>query len=68
MGGLVMAMEKRLSERNEAFFRRMTLPQEEGERLTQWCGSFRWFRSENVIALEHYRLRSLEPMDEIKSG
>jgi len=33
-----MAIEKRFSERHEAFFRRMTLPQEEGERFTQWSG------------------------------
>ena len=60
-----MAIEKKLSERNEAFFRRMTLPQEEGERLTQWVGSFRWFRSPNVVAIEHYRLR---PLDEVSSS
>jgi hypothetical protein len=63
-----MAMERKLSERNEAFFRRMTLPQEEGERLTQWCGSFRWFRSTNVVAIEHYRSRPLELIDEVNTG
>jgi hypothetical protein len=63
-----MAIERKLLERDEAFFRRMTLPQEECERLTQWCGSFRWFRSPNVVAIEHYRLRPLEPMDQVKSG
>ena len=65
-----MAIEKRFSERSEAFFRRMTLPQEEGERLTQWCGSFRWFRSPNVVAFEHYR-SSRPPeltIDEANSG
>ena len=65
-----MAIEKRFSERDEAFFRRMTLPQEEGERFTQWCGSFRWFKSYNVVALEHYR-SSRPPeltIDEVNSG
>jgi hypothetical protein len=63
-----MAVEKKLSERDEAFFRRKILPQEESERLTQWCGSFRWFRSPNVVAIEHYRPPPLELIDEVNSG
>jgi hypothetical protein len=48
-------MEKRYSPQLEAFYRKWTLPEEEkAEPTFARCG-FRWFRSENVVALEHYR-------------
>jgi hypothetical protein len=36
-------------------FRRLVLPEEERRWIRDWEGSYRWFRSPNVIQLEHYR-------------
>jgi hypothetical protein len=50
-------MEKKRSPEMEAFYRKFILPEEDRDRLTKppWCGGYRWFRSANVVALEHYR-------------
>jgi hypothetical protein len=43
---------------SEAFFRRLTLPEEDRCSLPnppRWNGSFRWFRSPNVVDLWLYR-------------
>jgi hypothetical protein len=51
-------MERCYSEKDEAFWRKMILPEE--DRLaslvgTGWTGvGYRWFKSENVVCLEHY--------------
>ena len=44
-------MERRYSEKDEAFWRKMVLPEEDRAFLTsaEWKGSYRWFRSENVV-------------------
>jgi hypothetical protein len=43
----------------EAFMRQWTIPEEDRARYTsaQWAGEYRWFRSPNVVCLEHYRQR-----------
>jgi hypothetical protein len=48
---------KRYTKKEEQFFRKMMFPEEERHTFTsqRWNGGFRWFRSENVICLEHYR-------------
>jgi hypothetical protein len=46
------------NEKREAFYRRLILPWEDKRQhdpFLVWDGSFRWFRSENVIPLDHYR-------------
>jgi hypothetical protein len=43
------------SEEEEAFWRRLVLPEEERRQIRDWEGSYRWFRSPNVIRLELYR-------------
>ena len=42
---------------SDEFWREFTLPQEDWRRLTTepWKGGYRWFRSENVIAIEHFQ-------------
>ena len=42
---------------DEAFRQRFTLPAEERSLWTtaKWDGSYRWFKSPNVIPLERYR-------------
>jgi hypothetical protein len=51
-------MERRYSERDEAFWQKMILPEEERRTSladTEWKGvGYRWFRNENVVCLEHY--------------
>jgi hypothetical protein len=48
-------MEKRYSERTVEFYRKKILPEEERATLIKWDGSFRWFRSPNILCIEHYR-------------
>ena len=46
---------------NDLFWQKLVLPWEEKRRLDPylvWDGYYRWFRSENVIALEKYRDRA----------
>jgi hypothetical protein len=42
---------------DEAFLREWTLSEEDRIRFTSqpWSGEFRWFRSPNIVCLEHYR-------------
>src|SRR5262245_25787329 len=42
-------------EKRHQHMRKLVLPQEARHRLTQWCGGYRWFESENVICLEKVR-------------
>jgi hypothetical protein len=49
-------MKSAYTEKEHAFWRRLVLPQE--ERCTAWRGTgYRWFRSPNIICLEHYRAK-----------
>jgi hypothetical protein len=43
------------SQRDEAIWRKLILPEEDRYPVRVWVGSFRWFRSPNVIRLEDYR-------------
>ena len=47
------------------FWRKLVLPQEDRMRLgIPWHGGYRWFRSPNVVCLEHYcRRKSLSAND-----
>ena len=46
-------------QRDEDFFREWTVPEEDRAKYTTqpWTGEYRWFRSPNVVCLEHYRRR-----------
>lgn len=47
-------IEKRHSPQTMAFYRKLILPEEDkAEPTPPRCG-FRWFRSDNVVCLEHY--------------
>jgi hypothetical protein len=48
-------MEKRYSPQTEAFYRKWILPEEDKVEPTLSRCEFRWFRSENIVAFEHYR-------------
>jgi hypothetical protein len=50
-------MEKRFSIKEEAFWQKRVLSEEDHIRLgVEWKGGYRWFRSANIVPLEHYRL------------
>jgi hypothetical protein len=49
-----MSPIRRRSE-DDAFWQRLVLPEEERRWIRDWDGSYRWFRSSNVVCLEHYR-------------
>ena len=56
---------KTYSIREEEFFRRLTLPVEDiapEDRWRRWQGrGMRWFRSPNIVCLEHYRRLTVYP-------
>jgi len=44
----------------DRFWQKLILPEEDRRRLypwMPWTGSYRWFRSPNVICIEHWRRR-----------
>jgi hypothetical protein len=47
---------RRYTSEDEAFFRRLVIPEEDRHLFTSapWDGSFRWFRSPNVVCLEQW--------------
>ena len=56
LDGKRQPIEKRYSEDDEAFWQKLVLPQEARVRLIEWKGrGYRWFRSPNVVPIEHYR-------------
>jgi hypothetical protein len=49
-------MERTRTPKEEAFWQKLILPEEDKD--ARWGGyGYRWFRSPNVYALEHYRRR-----------
>ena len=48
------ALQKRYTEREEAFWQRRVLPEEDRDVITERKG-YRWFRSTNIVCIEHYR-------------
>ena len=54
-------LSKRYTEKEEAFWQRRVLPEEARDEIVERKG-YRWFRSANVVAIEHYRPTSrVEP-------
>ena len=49
------SLVRRYSQSEETFFRNLIRPEEERDVAAKGNGSFRWFRSSNVIPLEKYR-------------
>lgn len=59
-------VEKRHSSHAEAFYRKQILPEEDkAEPTPPRCG-FRWFRSKNIVCLEHYRKSETKPAPQQK--
>ena len=53
-----MELIKQQIKKEEAFWQKLILPEEERRHLfptMPWIASYRWFRSPNVIDLWHYR-------------
>jgi hypothetical protein len=54
---------------DDAFMRSLIRPEEDRRRLypgVAWEGGFRWFRSNNIVCLEHYRRSPTEPAPKSK--
>jgi hypothetical protein len=59
-----MSATQRQAEDEDAFWRKLVLPQEERMRLgIPWHGGYRWFRSPNVICIEQWRRKARSPKD-----
>jgi len=54
---------RRYSLEDEAFLRQVVIPEEDRHLFTTttWSGGFRWFRSPNVVPIEHWRRLSVQP-------
>jgi hypothetical protein len=49
-------MEKKFSAKDEAFWQKRVLPEEDHAHMgVEWLGGYRWFRSPNVVPIEHYQ-------------
>jgi hypothetical protein len=48
---------KRYNPEEEQFLRQFVIPEEDRHRFTTvpWTGEYRWFRSANIVPLEHWR-------------
>jgi hypothetical protein len=52
---------QRQAEDEDAFWRKLVLPQEERMRLSiPWRGGYRWFRSANVVPIEQWRRKKVQ--------
>jgi hypothetical protein len=52
-------MTKRFSAKEEAFWRKLVMSEEDHILMgKEWRGGYRWFRSENVVPIEHYRIET----------
>jgi hypothetical protein len=56
-------IEKRFTVREDTFWQKLVLPEEDRKRLlgVEWRGGYRWFRSANIVPIEHYRRPELTP-------
>ena len=63
-------MEKRFKAKDETFWQRMTLPVEECLKrgIEKPAGGYRWFRSPNIIPIEHYRAPEKKPAPRQKAS
>ena len=53
-------VERKRSPEEEAALRRYIMAEEDRAKLTseKWTGGYRWFRSPNIVCIEHYRAAS----------
>jgi hypothetical protein len=65
-----MPLVRTYSEKEQQFFRRLVLPVEDLDpeaRWARWRGrGMRWFRSPNVLCIEHYRRPPAAPIQRTK--
>jgi len=53
---------RRYTPQDESFFRQVVFPEEDRHLFTTapWHGGFRWFRSANVVPIEHWQRVEVE--------
>jgi hypothetical protein len=58
------------SDDDEAFLRQLIFPEEDRHRFTAtpWRGGYRWFRSPNIVCLEHYRADKTKTAPKLKAS
>lgn len=63
-------IRKRHTAEEEQSLRQYFLCEEDRATLTDetWNGGYRWFRSENVVCLEHYRAAETKPTSRLKAS
>jgi hypothetical protein len=58
MGVIEVILKRRYNLQDESFFRRIVFPEEDRHLFTH--GGFRWFRSPNVVPIEHWQRIEVE--------
>jgi hypothetical protein len=69
LGDMILMAQPHRNEKQEAFYRRRILPWEDKRSYDPylvWDGSFRWFRSANIVPLEQYR--TVEEINRIRAN
>jgi hypothetical protein len=63
-------LEKKYSGKDEFFWRKLILPEEDHVSFigAEWKGGYRWFRGENIICFEHYRVVEDKPTPRLKAS
>jgi hypothetical protein len=53
-------MKKQYTPGEETFWQKLVVPEEDRAAFTsaEWRGGYRWFKSENIVCLEHYRVET----------
>jgi hypothetical protein len=59
---------KRYTPQDESFFRQVVFAEEDRHLFTTapWHGGFRWFRSANVVPIEHWRRVEVETLEVVR--
>jgi hypothetical protein len=55
---------RRYTPQDESFFRQVVFPEEDRHLFTTapWHGGFRWFRSPNIVPIEHWQRVEVEAL------
>ena len=57
-----MALLKQYDQQEETFLRGLIIPEEDRHLFTTstWSGGYRWFRSPDIVPIEHYKRPSID--------
>ena len=68
MGDIRVILKRRYNLKDESFLRQVVFPEEDRHLFTTapWHGGFRWFRSANVLPIEHWQRVEVEAPEVVR--